>query len=335
MNPSKRTISQREARRGLLRAGVALPLAATLPTGQAQGSFPTRTIRIVVPWAAGGLVDTGGRVMAEGLAQSLGQAAVVENVPGAAGTLGAAQVARAAADGHTLLMATSSVAIDVAGRRKMALDPLRDLVPVATVSDSFSVIVVNAASPWNSLKEVLDAARPEPGKLSYGTPGIGSPAHLFTELLAQTAALKLLHVPYGRSPAITDLLGGQLSLMVATIPVSIPHIRSGRLRALAVTSGVRLPNLPEVPTVAEAGLPGYEAGQWLGLFAPAGTPEAVIGRLSTEVRRIISLPESAKTLAARGLEPRVGGPAELAQALRSDIEKWSKVMESAGIRLDQ
>jgi len=273
--------------------------------------------------------------VAEGLAQSLGQAAVVENVPGAAGTLGAAQVARAAADGHTLLMATSSIAIDVAGRRKMALDPLRDLVPVATVSDSFSVIVVNAGSPWTSLKEVLAAARAEPGKLSYGTPGIGSPAHLFTELLAQTAGLSMLHVPYGRSPAITDLLGGQLSLMVATIPVSIPHIRSGKLRAIAVTSGVRLPNLPEVPTAAEAGLPGYEAGQWLGLFAPAGTPEPVITRLSTEVKRIVALPESAKTLAPRGLAPRVGGPAELAQALRSDIEKWRKVMDSAGIRLDQ
>lgn len=334
MNPS-RLIASFKARRSLLQAGLALPMAATLQSAWAQSGFPSRTIRIVVPWAAGGLVDTGGRVVAEGIAQSLGQAAVVENVPGAAGTLGAAQVARAAPDGHTLLMATSSIAIDVAGRRKMALDPLRDLVPVATVSDSFSVIVVNAASPWTSLKDVLAAARAEPGKLSYGTPGIGSPAHLFSELLAQTAGLKMLHVPYGRSPAITDLLGGQLSLMVATIPVSIPHIRSGKLRALAVTSGARLPNLPEVPTAAEAGLPGYEAGQWLGLFAPAGTPEPVITRLSTEVKRIVALPESARTLAPRGLAPRVGGAAELAQALRSDIDKWRKVMDGAGIRLDQ
>jgi tripartite-type tricarboxylate transporter receptor subunit TctC len=292
-------------------------------------------VRIVVPWAPGGLVDTGGRVIAEGLSQALSQAAVVENVPGAAGTLGASQVAKAVPDGHTLLMATSSIAIDIAGRRKMAYDPVRDLTPVATVSDSFSVVVVPASSPWMRLTDLLATARAEPGKLSFGTPGIGSPAHLFTELLAQTARIQLLHVPYGRSPAINDLLGGQLSMMVATIPVSIPHIRSGRLRALAVTSSKRLANLPDVPTAQEAGLTGYEAGQWLGLFAPAGTPASVVERLSDVVQRTVVLPASEKAMAPRGLEPRRGGPEQLKAALRNDIELWRRVMDAAQIRLDK
>lgn len=335
MKLANRNAALTQSRRSLIKAGIGLPLAGTSLAGHAQSAWPSRPIRIVVPWAAGGLVDTGGRVIAEGVAKGLGHSVVVENVPGAAGTLGAAQVARAAPDGHTLLMATSSIAIDVAGRRKMAHDPLRDLTPVATVSDSFSVIVVNASSPWTSLKDLLAASRAEPGKLSFGTPGIGSPAHLFTELLAQTAGIRILHVPYGRSPAINDLLGGQLSLMVATIPVSIPHIRSGRLRALAVTAPSRLANLPEVPTAAEAGLPGYQAGQWLGLFAPSGTPEPVIARLSLEVRRVVALPESAKALAPRGLEPRAGGPADLANALRADVDKWRRVMEGAGISLSK
>lgn len=323
------------ARRQILTAAGALGLATIAPALRAQGAFPSRTLRIVVPWAPGGLVDTGGRVIAEGLSQALGQAAVVENIPGAAGTLGAAQVAKAAPDGHTLLMATSSIAIDVAGRRKMNYDPVRDLAPVATVSDSFSVIVVPADSPWKSLADLLAAARAEPGKLSFGTPGIGSPAHLFTELLAQTARIQLLHVPYGRSPAINDLLGGQLSMMVATIPVSIPHIRSGRLRALAVTSPRRLANLPDVPTAQEAGLPGYQAGQWLGLFAPAGTPAPVMMKLAEAVQGVVTQPAAAKALAPRGLEPRRGGADQLKAALRSDIDLWRRVMETAQIRLDK
>lgn len=321
-------------RRRLVASAPLAALLASAGSAGAQAGFPSRTIRLIVPWAPGGLVDTGARLLAEGFAPSLGQAAVVENIPGAAGTLGAAQVAKAPADGHTLLLGTSSIAIDIAGRRKMNLDPLRELTPVAMISDSFSVIVVQTSSPWQSLAELLQAARAEPGKLSYGTPGIGSPAHLFSELLAQTAGLSMLHVPYGRSPAINDLMGGQLSLMVATVPVAIPHIRSGRLRALAVTGTRRLANLPEVPTVAEAGVAGYEASQWLGLFAPAGTPETVIARLAAEVRRITAQPSNAKLLESRGLDPREGGSSELAQALRTDIGKWQRVMDQAGIRLD-
>lgn len=313
------------------------PLACCLAAGSpalAQAGFPTRTIRLVVPWAPGGLVDTGARALAESFTASLGQPTVVENIPGAAGTLGAAQVARSAPDGHTLLLGTSSIAIDVAGRRKMNLDPLRELAPVAMISDSFSVVVVQAGASWQTLGDLIEAARADPGRLTFGTPGIGSPAHLFSELLVQTAGVSMLHVPYGRSPAINDLLGGQLSLMVATVPVAIPHIRSGRLRALAVTGTRRLATLPDIPTVEQAGVTGYEASQWLGLFAPTGTPAPVIARLASEVNRALAQPTQARVLEQRGLDVRQGGPAELAQALNVDLEKWRRVIDRAGIRLD-
>ena len=321
-------------RRALLALGATLGLASRGSPAWGAPGFPSRPLRIVVPWAPGGLVDTGGRVLAEGLGKAFGTGAAAENVPGAAGTLGADQVAKASPDGHTLLMATSSVALDVAGARKTPYDPLKDLAPVALVADSHSVIVVPAASPHRTLPELLAAARARPGELSYGTPGVGSPAHLFSELLAQSAGVQLLHVPYGRSPAMTDLIGGRLALMVATIPVALPQIRGGQLRALAVTGRQRFPSLPEVPTAAEAGLAGYEAGQWLGVFAPSATPAPTVQRLGTEIARLLAAPATAQTLLQRGLEPRTGGPQELAAALSADIRKWGQVMRTAQIKLE-
>ena len=248
---------RRRVLRGLL--GLATGVAAA-PGSQAQAAYPSRPLRIVVPWAPGGLVDTGGRVLAEGLGKAWGTGAAAENVPGAAGTLGADQVAKSAPDGHTLLMGTSSIALDVAGGRKTAYDPLKELAPVALLADSHSVVVVPASAPARTLAELLATARAKPGEMSYGTPGVGSPAHLFSELLAQSAGAQMLHVPYGRSPAMTDLIGGRLSLMVATIPVALPQIRAGQLRALAVTGRQRFALLPEVPTAAEAGLAQVDRG---------------------------------------------------------------------------
>jgi tripartite-type tricarboxylate transporter receptor subunit TctC len=307
---------------------------ATVGPARAQPAFPSRPLRIVVPWAPGGLVDTGGRVLAEGLGKAWGTGATAENVPGAAGTLGADQVAKSAPDGHTLLMGTSSLALDVAGGRKTTYDPVKDLAPVALLADSHSVIVVPAGSPHRTLAELMAAAKAKPGELSYGTPGVGSPAHLFSELLAQTAGVQMLHVPYGRSPAMTDLIGGRLSLMVATVPVALPQIRGGQLRALAVTGRQRFALLPEVPTAAEAGLAGDEAGQWLGVFAPAATPRDTVQRLATEIARLLGTPVTAQTLVQRGLEPRVGGPQELAAALAADIRKWGQVMRTGQIKLE-
>ncbi len=300
----------------------------------AQTAFPSRAIRVIVPWPPGGLVDTGGRVVAEALIKAFGQGAAVENIAGAAGTLGADQVAKAAADGHTLLMATSSIAIDVAGQRRMAFDPVRDLAPVALVADTQSVVVVPVSSPIKTLAELLAAARGKPGELNYGTPGVGSPAHLFTELLAQSAGLQLMHVPYGRSPAMNDLIAGRLQLMVATGPASLPQIRGGQVRALAVTGRERFAALPDVPTVAEAGVPGYEAGQWLGVFAPAATPRDTVQRLAAEIGKALATPAVAQLLQQRGMDPKAGGPDELARALAGDIRKWGQVMRSANIKLE-
>jgi len=317
-------------RRCLLLAAAASTVAPVL----AQGTYPWRPVRIVVPWAPGGLVDTGGRVVADAIGKNLGQAAMVENVPGAAGTLGADQVAKATPDGHVLLMGTSSLAIDVAGARKTAYDLLRDLAPVALVADTQSVVVVPPASPLQSLADLIAAAKAQPGALAYGTPGMGSPAHLFTEQFCQLAQIKMLHVPYNRSPAINDLMGGRLQVMFATAPASLNHIRNKLLRPLAVTGAHRLAGLPDVPTVAEAGLPGYHAGQWLGVFAPSGTPPATVQKLNAEITRAVRSPAVVKALEDRALDPRTATPAEFGKVVAEEIARWTTVMRSGGIRLE-
>lgn len=296
--------------------------------------FPSRTIRLVVPWAPGGLVDSGGRILAEALTKALGQSVVVENVPGAAGTLGAEQVAKAAPDGHTLLMATSSLAIDVAGARKLSFDPQKDLAPVAPIADTSNVIVVASSSSLRSVSDLIAAAKARPGEIAYGTPGIGSPAHLFSELFAQTADVRMLHVPYSRTPAMNDLIGGRLAVMFATIPVAMPQIKSGQVRPLAVTASARFPALPDVPTVMESGLPRYEAGQWLGVFAPSRTPAEVVQILNVEITKVVKTPGVAQQLVDRGMLPITGAPAEFAQRFAADVKRWTAVMRAADIRLE-
>ena len=310
----------------------ATTLGLALPS-RAQ-TFPSRAFRIVVPWAPGGLVDTAARTVGEVLFKAFGQAAAVENVPGAAGTLGADLVVKAPADGSVLLMATSSIAIDVAGARKTPYQPARDLVPVALVADTDSLVVVPVASPIRSLRELVAAAKARPGELNFGTPGIGSPAHLFAEYLAQSAGVKLTHVPYGRTAAINDLIGGRLDFMVATTPSSLPQVKNGQLRALAVTGSRRSPALPDVPTVAEAGLAGYEASQWVALFAPAATPAETVRRLNAEVSKGLEAPETANLLQQRGLAVRTTTPDGLAKVVAAETEKWRRVMQASGIRLE-
>lgn len=320
--------------RAARRLWLALAAAIAVPGPLRAQSFPTRPVRIVVPWAPGGLVDGGGRVIADALGRSLGQPGVVENLPGAAGTVGADRVAKSPADGYALLMGTSSLAIDAAGGRRTPYDVAKDLAPVALVGETPSIVVVPAASPHGTLRDLLEAARGKPGELTYGTPGVGSPSHLFTELLCQKAGVKLLHVPYNRSPAINDLMGDRLSMMVATAPSSLNHVRNRLLKALAVTGSRRMGALPDVPTVAEAGVAGYEASQWLGLLAPAGTPAPVIARLHAEVARAIADPAVARSLEDRGIEPRSAAPADFARVIAEDIARWSAVIRTAGIKLE-
>lgn len=314
--------------------GVAVASAAIGPAIALAQGYPSRTIRIVVPWAAGGLVDSSGRIVGEALSKSLGQSVVVENVPGAAGNLGADQVARAVPDGHTLLMGTSSIAIDVAGGRKVPFDPYRDLVPVALVADTNNVIIVPATSSLKSVADVITEAKGKPGELSFGTPGIGSPAHLFSELFAQSAGVKMLHVPYSRTPAMNDLIGGRLSVMFATIPAAMPQLRNGTVRALAVTGAARFPTLPDVPTVAESGLPGYDAGQWVGVFAPGGTPADIVQRLNAEITKATKAPAVAQQLQDRGMIPLAATPAEFAKRFADDVRKWGVVIRASDIKLE-
>ena len=326
------TVFRHWTRRRWLAAAASASLVYVAPVlGQA---YPSRAIRMVVPWAPGGLVDGGGRILAEALTRSLGQSVVVENVPGAAGTLGADQVVRAAPDGHTLLMATSSLAIDVAGGRKTSYDPQKDLAPVALVADTNNVVIVPASSPIRTMAELVAAAKAKPGELAYGTPGIGSPAHLFTELFVQTASAPMLHVPYSRSPAMNDLIGGRLAVMFATIPAATPQIRSGTVRALAVTGDTRFPTLPDVPTIAEAGLAGYSAGQWLGVFAPARTPADVVRKLNDEINKAVKTPAIAQQLVDRGMTPVTMSSEAFVKLFADDVRKWGTVIRTAGIKLE-
>lgn len=317
-------------RRAVLAGVLACAATATPALGQA---YPSRPLRIIVPWGPGGLVDTGGRIVGDALQKALGQAAAVENMPGAGGAIGANQVARATPDGHTLLMATSSLAIDVGGGRALPFDPVKDLAPVGLVADTHSVVVVPPNSPIASVTDLVAAAKAKPGGLSYGSPGIGSPAHLFGELFSQMVGVSMLHVPYGRADALNDVMGGRLAVMFATIPVSMPHIKNGNLRALAVTGPTRDPGLPQIPTVVEAGVADFTVGQWLGVFAPAKTPQPVIARLSEEIAKAVAVPETAATMRARGLVPRTATPQEFAAVLAADIKKWGSVIRTAKIEL--
>lgn len=215
----------------------------------------------------------------------------------------------------------------------MPFEPLRDLAPVALVADTYSVLIVPLSSPFKSVAELVAAAKAKPGALSYGTPGIGSPAHLFSELFAQTAGINMLHVPYGRAPALNDLMGGRLDVMFATIPIALAPIKSAQVRPLAVTSARRFPLLPDVATVAEAGVPGYQATQWLGVFAPAATPSEIVQRLNAEITRAIGTPAVAQALQARGLDPRTASPDEFRRVLAADIVKWGQVIRAGNIKL--
>jgi tripartite-type tricarboxylate transporter receptor subunit TctC len=321
------------SRRAWLRAAVATAAAAGFGSVAAQ-TFPSRPFRIIVPWAAGGSVDIAGRVVGEALHAALGQAGVVENVPGAAGTIGADQVAKAAADGHTLLVGTSSLAIDVAGGRKTPYELQRDLLPVALVADTHSIVLVPPGSPYRTLADLIAAARAKPGELTYGTQGVGSPAHLFSELFCQAAQIRMLHVPYSRTRPAPDLIAGRLSVMFATAPSSIGQVKGAVLRPLAVTGSRRLAALPDVPTVAQAGLPGYEAGQWVGVFAPATTPAAVVERLSAEISTAVASAPVTRLLEERALEPRTAAAPAMRRIVAEEIDKWAAVMRTGGIKLE-
>ena len=316
-------------------ASIVTAMTAAIPA-QAQDKWPSRPITWMVPFAAGGTTDVLGRVIANKLGPALGTTVVVDNKPGAGGNIGSDFVAKAAPDGYTILGGTiSSHAINVSLYPNMPYDPVKSFQPVSLIGTLPNVLVVNANSPYKTLNDVIAAARAKSEALTFGSSGNGTSQHLSGELFQSMTGAKMLHIPYkGGAPAMQALLGQQVDLVFENIVAAVPLVQSGKLRALAVTSSTRAGSLPNVPTVAEAGLPGYEIVSWQAVFAPAGTPQPVVQRLSSEIGKIIRDPEVAARLAALGVEPSGAGPAELGALQKSEVAKWAKLIKASNIKLE-
>lgn len=313
---------------------LATPFLAATAHAQAP-AWPTRTIRMISPFPPGGAADLLARILAEELTSVLRQSVVVENRTGAGGSVGTEAAVRSPADGYTLVMgSTGPLAINPSLIR-LTYDPERDLTPIAPVADVASVLVVHPDLAARTLGDVLSLARAEPGKLSYGSSGIGSAQHLFMELLKQQAGVDITHIPYrGTGPAMVDTVGGRLAMMFDTTPTAMPHIRDGRVRAIAVSSGRRDPALPNVPTIAEGGVPGYEALGWYGLLGPANMPRPVVERLNREINALLTRPEFIAKLTAQGVEAKGGTAQEFAALITADRARWSEVIRRGDIRAD-
>jgi len=301
----------------------------------AQG-YPTKPIHLIVPFPPGGPTDIVGRLVGQKLAAGLGQPVIVENRPGAGGTVGSTAAAKVPADGYTLLYgSTSTLAIAPALYRDLAYDPRSAFAPISLVSRGAIVAAVNAELPAHTLQEFIALAKQSPGKLSYASAGSGTPPHLAAELFKSIAGVDLLHVPYkGGAPAINDLVGGQVQAIFEGQVVLLPHIKSGRVRALAITGMKRDPLLPDVPTFAEAGLPRYDAYFWSGLVAPAGTPAEVIAKLNSVLVLALNVPDARDALLRQGLEPAGTTPQQFAAFIASEVERWGQVAKASGAKLD-
>lgn len=297
-----------------------------------QSEYPTRPVKIVVPSPPGGGTDIVARVLAQHYSKALGQPFFVENKPGAGNMIGIEFVARSPGDGYTLLLVASTLALNSVLYKKVPYDPVRDFAPITIAATAPNVLIVNTALPVRSLAEFIALAKSKPGALSYGTPGIGTSPHLSMELLKSMAGIDLQHVPYrGTAAAVTDLIGGQIAATFANALTAKPQVDSGRVRALAVSGPKRIEALPAVPPVADAGVPGYEAMQWYGMAAPAGTPAPVIARLNTEAVKALQSDEMKEKLALDGAQPVGSTPAEFAALIRSELDKWTRVARAAEI----
>ena len=321
-------------RRLICSATVALCAALAAPTVMAQ-AYPSKTVTIVVPNPPGGVVDSSARLAADPLIKLLGQAVVVDNRGGASGNIAYQMVARAPKDGYTLLASYSAYHVgNPALFPKLPWDQ-KDLAPVALIAAATNVITVHPSVPAQNLKEFIDYLKQNPGKVNYASQGNGSLSHVGTELFDQTTRTEMTHVPYkGSGAAIQDVLSGQVQVFMTTPPSVMGHVQNNKLRALAVTSKARHPMMPEVPTTAEAGLPGFELEAWVGLFAPAGTPPEVIAKLSENVKKALELPETRKRADTLGIEPRYMGPDALAALVKQDTEYWGKVIKARNIKAD-
>lgn len=316
-----------------LASALFLGLGAVLAAPVAAQPYPSKPVRLVVPFAAGGVTDVMARLIGGEMARHLGQPVTVDNRAGAGGAIAAEYVAKSPADGYTLCFCTTGpMALIPILDAKLPYDPLRDLAPVSHLHNVDNVIIARPTLPANTVAEVVALARSSPDKLTYGTPGIGGPQHLSGELLNTMAGIRLVHVPFkGEAPSITDLIGGQIDLVFASVLAAVPHIKSGKVKALAVPHRARAELLPDVPTVAESGYPGYEISNFVGINAPAGTPSAVIERLYQSVAAAIAQPAVRQRMVAEGLTPVGSRPEPYAAFLLSEHQKWSGVIRQAGL----
>jgi len=311
-------------------------LVPTFHTGALAQPYPVKPLRLVIPYPPGGGADTIARPLAQKMSEKLGQQLVVENRGGANGNIGMEYVARAAPDGYTIVLAlTAQLAVNPALYGKVPYDPVRDYAPITLFGTGTYILVVHPSLPAKSVKELVALAKARPGQIAYSSSGNGSGGHLAAELLNSMAGIRMLHVPYkGGGPALVDLIAGQVQVLFSTQLASWPHIQSGRIRALAVSTARRPASIPDLPTVAEAGLPGYDAGVWYGVLAPAGTPREVVARLNAEIVRALNAPDFRKFLEGNGIEPIGSPPEQLAQHIQSELVKWAKVVKDANVRVD-
>ncbi len=314
---------------------IAMLLAGAALGAQAE-NYPSKPIRMIVPFSVGGTTDILARIIGQELTKAWGQQVIIDNRPGAGGNIGADLVAKSAPDGYTLVMGTVGThAINASLYKKMPYDTVKDFAPITLVAAVPNVLVVHPAVPAKSVKELIEYAKANPGKLSFASSGNGTSVHLSGELFKAMAGVSMTHIPYkGSAPAIIDLMGGQVQLMFDNMPTALPHVKAGRLRALAVTSAKRSPAMPDLPTIAEAGVAGYEASSWFGVLAPAGTPSAIVTKLNGEIVRILGLPEIKERLLSQGAEPVGNSPEQFAAHITAEMAKWGNVVKASGAQVD-
>ncbi|MBL8332830.1 MAG: tripartite tricarboxylate transporter substrate binding protein [Rubrivivax sp.] len=322
-------------RRALVLALASLPAVGLSPLARAQ-AFPSKPIRLICPFPPAGAVDIASRAIATELSRQLGVPVTVDNRPGAGGNIGGAEAARAPADGYTLFMTTSGIsAINPVLYSKMPFDPVKDLAPVAALVSLNNVLVVHPSVKANSVAELIALAKEQPGKLNFASSGSGTSVHMSAEMFKHLTKTDIQHIPYkGSAPAMTDLLGGQVMMMFDNIPSALPHVKAGKLRALATTGARRDPTLPDVPTVAEAGVAGYESGVWFGLAVPTGTPKEVVARLSAEAIKGTKAPEFVKRMTELGYNIMGNGPEDMSRMLEAEVKRWTPVVKASGAKVD-
>ena len=316
--------------------GLACAAACVAASGLAMAQdYPNKPVKLVVPYPPGGPTDIVARVVAQKLQEQMGQPFVIDNKPGAGANTGAEAVARSTPDGYTLLVATTAHAINPSLFSKLSYQLLKDLAPVSQLTSGPLVIVANPALPAQNIQELIALAKGKSGGLNFGSSGNGQSTHLSAELFSAMAGIKMSHVPYkGSAPALTDVMAGQTDLMFDTMLSAMPHVKAGKLKALAITSSQRSPVAPHLPTVAESGLPGYEAIAWNGLLAPAGTPKDVVARLNTELKKALENPDVRQRFEAQGFAANWNSPATFGSFLQAEVDKWAKVVQVSGAKID-